>query len=116
MAHRHLHPAPWLPHPHLLTLWRVIGSFFLLWLSLSTFTLSDLAYFTYWGVYFSTFATLLLLVHEFRVFYHKHHYTDKDWSSDCSLMCLWKWSVFLFELAFTFQNIIVPFFWIVLNP
>jgi len=74
-GHRHLNHAPWVPHGYILTGWRIIGCIFLLWLTLATFKLSDLAFFTYWGIYLCTFCSILFLVHEFRSLCQKRKYT-----------------------------------------
>ncbi len=118
LAYQHLQAAPWV-NKHIVAVWRVLSFLFLFGLSLYLEIQSPLlsfVYFTKWGIFLCT------ITYGFLASFHVRQYVClrtkesiiKNYRKVFSPWLLWKWSIIFYEASFTFETVIVLFYWSVL--
>ena len=106
---------------HIVAIYRVIACLFLWGLTIYMLVQSPLlsfVYFTKWGVLVTT------ITYTFLCAFHVRQYVClrtkesllKNYRNFYSPWLLWKWAIISYESAFTFEVVIVLFYWAVLYP
>eukprot|EP00347_Sterkiella_histriomuscorum_P003457 403364223 len=115
-----MHSAPW-ANIHAVSIFRILMCLYLwalsIWLLVES-PLKSFVYFTKWGIFLTTITyTFLAAFHIQQYFFRKSKDSLlRNYQSFYSPWLLWKWGIVFYESAFTFEVVIVLFFWIVLYP